>query len=191
MTPGRERLIVVLALLATGGTTVLAATQTFASLRVPGIAAPVVVRGQQVAPALAPLGLVVLAVAGALTIASTAVRVVLGAVLLLAGAGVVALALPSVLDPGAGAGGAIATATGLAGVVVAAGSAGTPWPVVAVIAGVAAAALGGVIVARARRWSTGGRRFSRTPAPAPRAAPADPIAEWDALTRGADPTDPD
>jgi hypothetical protein len=65
---------------------------------------------------------------------------------------------------------------------------GTLWPVVAVVAGVLAAVLGVVVLVRGLRWSTGGRRY-RADAPVSRST--DPISEWDALTRGADPTTPE
>lgn len=187
MTPARERLLVVVGAVAAGAGAVLASTQPFATARLVGAAPPVVVSGAQAAPALAPLGIVALALALALTIAGRAARLVLGAVLALLGAGIVVLALPNVLDPAAGTHGAISAATGVTevGRLVAARS-GTGWPVVGVVSGALAALLGLVVLARGRRWTTGGRRF-RSDVPA--AAATDPIAEWDALSRGTDPTE--
>lgn len=188
MTPARERLLVVLGALAAGALAVLASTQPFATAVVAGISKPVVVAGSAASPALAPLGIVALALGVALTIAGRVARVVLGALLVLLGAGMVAAALPSVLDDAAGTGAAITAVTGLldAGDLVTARS-GTAWPEAGTAAGVLAALLGLVVLVRGRRWSTGGRRFRADAAAAARST--DPIAEWDALSRGADPTD--
>jgi hypothetical protein len=187
VTPARERSLVVLGVLAAGALAVLASTQTFATAVVTGTRAPVVVDGQAAAPSLAPIGIVALALGLALTIAGRAARPVLGVLLVLLGAGVVAAAFPNVVDDAVGTRGAITAVTGVtdvAGLVVS--RSGTAWPVVAVAAGVLAVLLGLVVLVRSRRWATGGRRF-RAETPAVRRT--DPISEWDALSRGADPTD--
>ncbi len=192
MTPARERFIVVLGAVTAGAGAVLASTQTFATASVAGVRAPVVVAGQQVAPALAPLGIVALALALALTIAGPIARLVLGAVLVLLGAGIVVSTFPSLLDPAAGTLGAIRAASGVTdiGPLVGARS-GTGWPALGVIAGTVAALLGAVVLIRGRRWTTGGRRF-RAEAPtriSTNPIGTNPIEEWDALTKGTDPTD--
>ncbi len=186
MTPARERMTVVLGVLVAGAGTVLASTQTFASAVVTGVKYPVVVAGSAAAPSLAPLGIVALALGIALTIAGPIARLVLAAVLVLLGVGIVAAALPSVLNDATGTTSAIVTATGVSevGPFVTSRS-GTLWPVLAVVTGVLAAVLGVVVLLRSRAWTTGGRRF-RADAPAVRST--DPISEWDALSRGADPT---
>ncbi|MGN6743715.1 MAG: Trp biosynthesis-associated membrane protein, partial [Amnibacterium sp.] len=97
----RERLVAVLVVLALGGAIVLASTQVFATVLPPAEKA-VPVTGQQVAPTLAPLGIVLLALAAALTIAGRVAPHVLGGVLQQLGAVVVLHAHPSVLDPHAG-----------------------------------------------------------------------------------------
>jgi hypothetical protein len=185
--PARERLLVVLGALAAGALAVLASTQPFATAVVSGVQKPVIVAGQAAAPALAPLGIVALALGVALTIAGPVARLVLGAVLVLLGVGIVAAALPSVLDDATGTAAAVTAVTGVADArsLVTARS-GTVWPEVGTAAGVLAALLGLVVLVRGRRWSTGGRRFR---ADAAAARSTDPIAEWDALSRGADPTD--
>lgn len=186
MTPARERSVVVLGVLAAGAGVVLAATQTFATARLVGTPLPVVVSGSQVAPALAPLGIVALALGIALTIAGRVARIVLGAVLVLLGTGVVAAAVPSVLSDAAGTRGAITAVTGVtdtAALVLSRSE--TLWPLVAVLAGAVALILGLLVLIRGHRWSTGGRRFRADTADAYR---TDPISEWDALTRGSDPT---
>lgn len=186
MTPARERSVVVLGVLAAGAGVVLAATQTFATARLVGTPLPVIVSGSQVAPALAPLGIVALALGIALTIAGRVARIVLGAVLVLLGTGVVAAAVPSVLSDAAGTRGAITAVTGVTDTAALVLSrSGTLWPLVAVLAGAVALILGLLVLIRGHRWSTGGRRFRADTADAYR---TDPISEWDALTRGSDPT---
>jgi uncharacterized membrane protein (TIGR02234 family) len=180
----RERLVLVLVLLALGGVVVLCSTQVFSTVT-PVDARPVRVPGQGVAPALAPLGIVLLAAAAALTIAGRVARIVLGLVLVLLGAIVVLLTLPSALDPSAGTRGAVSTATGVVGRV-AAVAVGTPWPVIAATAGVLAALAGTVVLVRSPGWTSGGGRYRQARAAEGRRS--DPVDEWDALTAGTDPT---
>lgn len=189
MTPARERLAVVLGVLLAGALAVLSSTQTFATATVTGVREPVVVAGSAAAPALAPLGIVALALGIALTIAGRGARIVLGVVLVLLGAGIVACALPNVLDDATGTHAAIVTATGVSDVdPFVLSRTGTAWPLLGVVAGALAALLGLGVVVRGRRWSTGGRRF-RADAPVTRST--DPISEWDALSKGGDPTEAD
>jgi hypothetical protein len=189
VTPARERLTVVLGALVAGAGTVLASTQTFATAVVTGVRAPIVVAGSAAAPAMAPLGIVALALGIALTIAGPLARLVLAVVLVLLGVGIVATALPNVLSDAAGTTSAIVTATGVSevGPFVTARS-GTSWPLLAVVAGALAAVLGVVVLVRSRTWTTGGRRFR---ADLPTTRSTDPISEWDALSKGADPTTPE
>jgi hypothetical protein len=184
----RERLVVVAALVVLGAGVVLASTRTFATVRLENVGTPLVVAGSGAVPALAPVGIVLLALAIALTIAGRVARIVLGAVLVLLGLAVVALALPSALDPSAGTRGREISALGVTdvqGSVIAV--VGTLWPAFAVVLGALAALLGVVVVVRAPRWPVGGRRYRSDAAPAQ--VSTDPVDEWDALTRGADPTD--
>jgi hypothetical protein len=180
----RERLVLVLVVLALGGSIVLCSTQVFATVT-PVDAQPVPVTGQGVAPGLAPLGIVLLALAASLTIAGRAARIVLGLVLVLLGALVVLLTLPNALDPAVGTRGAVSTATGVLGHV--SGLAvGTPWPWAAAAAGVLAALAGAVVLVRSPGWSSGGGRYRQ--AGEAEARRTDPVDEWDALTSGEDPT---
>lgn len=187
MTPARERLLVVLVLLLLGGTAVLASTQAFATIVLDGRQQPLVVPGSQAAPALAPIGIAQLALAGALSIAGPVARRVLGVLLLVLGAATIALLLPVLADPASGTAGAVGAATGVTDSGAVRSLSGSAWPAVAVVAGVLGALLGLVVLVRAARWSTGGRRF-RQQGEAP-VRSTDPVSEWDALTRGGDPTD--
>lgn len=188
MSAARERPVAVLVLLALGGLSVLVSTRTFAVVEVVGLARPLSLAGSQVAPALAPIGLAELALAGALSIAGPVARRVLGAVLVVLGAGAVALLVPPILDPVPGAAAATSGVTRVADGSALIGSvAGTAWPAVGAVAGLLGAVAGVLVLLRSGRWSTGGRRYRQQRAVPDRST--DPIAEWDALTRGGDPTD--
>jgi hypothetical protein len=185
--PSRERLVLVLVVLALGGVVVLCSTQVFSTVT-PVDATPVPVTGQGVAPALAPLGIVLVALAGALTIAGRVARVLLGVVLVLLGAVVVLLTLPNALDPAAGTRGAVSTATGVAGRV-AEVAVGTAWPLAAAVAGVLASLAGAAVLVLSPGWPSGGGRYRQAGGSGGRRS--DPVDEWDALTSGDDPTGPE
>ncbi|GAB4068064.1 Trp biosynthesis-associated membrane protein [Angustibacter speluncae] len=144
----------------------------------------VMASGSAVAPAAGALGLVVLAAAGLLLLARPVVRVVAGALVVLAGLAAAVVAAGVLLDPTAAVLPSVAEASGLTpGSVTADDVASvrlTGWPVVAVVAAVLAALVGVVVLAAGRRWGTA-RRFERDPAP----TRGD---DWDALSRGDDPT---
>jgi uncharacterized membrane protein (TIGR02234 family) len=184
----RERLLAVLVLAALGAAAVLASTQPWVEAAVRG-SHPVTVPGSAAAPALAPLALVLLALAATLAIAGRVARLVLALVAVLGGVAIVALALPALTDPAAAAAGSVTAATGIAGnaSVRAAIShaASTGWPVLALIAGLLTVVAGLLVALRSPRWPTGGRRFRPS---AVRAETTDPVEEWDALTAGDDPT---
>lgn len=185
----REPLLAVLALAVLGAVTILASTQTWITAAVSG-SRPVVVAGSAAAPALAPLALALLALAAVLGIAGRAARIVLAIVAVLCGAGIVAVALPAITDAVGAAAGRVTAATGIAGAAsvraTVTGTSTTPWPVVALVAGTLTFLAGPAIAVRSPRWPVGGRRF-RAAAPAP-VATTDPVEEWDALTKGDDPT---
>jgi Tryptophan-associated transmembrane protein (Trp_oprn_chp) len=185
----RERMLAVLALLAIGGLAVLCSTQTWATLRL-HTGDPISVAGQSASPALTSIGIVLLALAGALAIAGAIVRIVLGVVAALLGAAIVAISLPTALDPTVGGNASVTKQTGVAGSVgirqLIASASGTAWPVIAVVAGAAGIAVGVALVLRAGRWPSAGRRYRSGPRVVP--VTGDPIDTWDSLTAGADPT---
>jgi hypothetical protein len=78
-----------------------------------------------------------------------------------------------------------ATGVGGRGALAGASATGTAWPVVAAVAGLLAALLGAVVLVRSPGWPAGGRRYQAAPSAH---ASTDPVDEWDALTRGTDPT---
>ncbi|GIF11967.1 Trp biosynthesis-associated membrane protein [Actinoplanes teichomyceticus] len=181
----RTHLAAILACLAGSGLTLYAVTRTW-SLAVEhrtGLSDLSTARtGADQQPWLVGLAVVALAGTGALLATRGVARRLLGGLLALAGAGVVAGAIlaRSGLDAGsAGAGAAL-------------------WPAACVLGGVAIAA-GGMLAARhGHRWAAMSARYERAPAARPASAPAarpasavepaDNRAAWDALDRGDDPT---
>jgi Tryptophan-associated transmembrane protein (Trp_oprn_chp) len=135
----------------------------------PAPLAPTVERhtGTSLAPWLPAVALVSLAGAGALVATRGAVRVIVGLMLVVSGAGVVA------------------------GAIVAVGEhCGLLWPVVTGLAGIGVTVVGILAVRRGRGWPAMGTRYER-PGPAPdrpQAAPRSQAELWDALDRGEDPT---
>ncbi|WP_454301892.1 Trp biosynthesis-associated membrane protein [Salana multivorans] len=155
----------------------------------------VAVTGSQVAPGAMPLLLVVAAGLVARAMTRGVVRRVIGWLGVLAWVGLVATLVAAALDP---VGPLLAEAAEATGVGQLAGSpARGPWPWLAV-AGAAIGCVGGVAVALARGESTRGSRYERAGtraetgvASAGSGAPGRPdqVEDWDALTRGDDPSE--
>lgn len=154
----------------------------------------VTARGADAAPALNALALAGIALAGALSLAPRILRYVLGALQTLLGAGIVAATVPALADPVLGAEKGISALTGVAGTesvrALVASTALSFWPAVAIVGGVLAALSGIVVLVTARRWPDAGRRYANPQAAPTQTAVATASAadEWDALTRGTDPT---
>jgi hypothetical protein len=172
----RSHLAAILGCLAGAGLTLYAVTRTW-SLTVEhrtGLSDLTTSRtGADEQPWLIGLAVVALAGTGALLATKGLARRVLGGLLTLTGAGIVA--------------GAILARAGLDG-----GSA--LWPVASVLGGLAIVA-GGLLAARhGHRWAAMSARYERAPARAvvrresSELEPADNRAAWDALDRGDDPT---
>lgn len=142
------------------------------------------VRGSDLVPGVRALGLV--ALAGVVAIPATRQwgRIVVGLVLAVVGAGVVAAVYGVVGD-------LLSAAQGSAVVRDAGGTAGestrrTLWPYACGLGGLTITAAGLFVAARGRRWAALGRRYE---APAARAVlPAGERDLWEALDRGDDPT---
>jgi Tryptophan-associated transmembrane protein (Trp_oprn_chp) len=181
----RSYFLTLLACLAGAGLSVWSATRTWSLLveTRPGLSDLRTARtGADVEPWLIGLALVALAGTGALLATHGWVRRVLGGLLALAGAGIVA--------------GSIAGRAGLD-----VGRASGAWPILCAVGGAIVVA-GGVTAARlGHRWPGMSSRYERRPAPAretkpggPSSAaatslePADHRAAWEALDRGDDPT---
>lgn len=191
----RTKSLALLLVLATSAATFLGWSQDWSTLRIGGQAPALVpVAGSVAAPALSALALSSLALAGALAIAGRALRVVLGILQVLIGATVAVTALAAVSGPVQAGEGAVTTVTGVAGSAPVAdlvvGWTTTPWGPVTLVAGIASALTGVLVAITGPRWPTGRSRYdAAADAPAHRIVPTeDPVAAWDSLSGGADPT---
>jgi hypothetical protein len=124
--------------------------------------------GAAIAPWLPALGVVALAGAGALFATRAAARLVVGAVLILAGAGEVVAALATIGD----------------GVALA-------WPLLCALGGLLVLGAGVVTVRVGRSWPGMSARYERPSAPAAPRKKTSQAELWDALDRGEDPTEDD
>ncbi len=193
---------VVLGLLVLGLLVVAVATRPWVSAVAPSPGAgtqAVVGTGSAITPTGA-LGLVVMATAGAMLLARRVVVTVLAVVALLAAGGALWSALRVVVDPVSAALPVVARSAGLTEASVPAAEVvaqATAWAVTGLVLAALAVLLAGAALLQGRHWETSGRyeRDERAAAEAPAADPAgtpqrpDGVADdWDALTRGEDPT---
>ncbi|QEO10105.1 Trp biosynthesis-associated membrane protein [Protaetiibacter larvae] len=157
-----------------------------------GEGAPLVVRGDVAAGALAPLALTTLALVAALAISGRVFRVILGVLEAFVGVSVVIVAAVALGDPAGASASAVTSATAVTGhdsvraLIESVDS--SAWPVVAVVLGAILAVTGALCAVTGPRWPVSGRRYSRTRTAPVEGAEPDPIAEWDALSEGDDPT---
>ncbi|MDJ0322791.1 Trp biosynthesis-associated membrane protein [Cryobacterium sp. PH31-AA6] len=224
MTGRRLKLAVILLVLAASALALLAWTQAWISadvLQSGTTPKSLEVSGSTAAPGLTALALAGIALAGALSIAGPVIRVVLGLLEILLGFSVALSSALALGDPAGASAALVTAATGISGResvtdgVVATVS--TPWPYLALLAGVAMAAAGVLILLTARRWPGNGSRYqavrfesadsAATPigtsgepsvdpssdavdtSGEPSADPSsDAVDTWDGLTRGEDPT---
>ena len=153
-----------------------------------------VVGGDVAAGGLAPLALTALALIAALAIAGPVFRIVLGVLEALVGACVVAVTLVSLTDPVAASASAVTASTGITGresvAALVESVAVSAWPIVALVLGAALTLVGAFVAVTAPRWPASGRKYSRTRTAPVDGSDTDPIAEWDALSDGDDPTAP-
>lgn len=198
--PALKRLTI-LGLLVFPGTMLVSATQPWVSYRLIPTAAAVdttSVSGSDGAPALLPIAIALLAIGVSLGIVGRLLRVGLGAVTVALGLWV-AVAASGVLFGGQHAwtrfgASVLYEATGFAESEHAAliqESALTIWPAVALVCGVLVVCLGAIILVLGWRWNVGGRKYeTRAPDAGSGEAPADgdAISDWDALSRGHDPS---
>ena len=185
---------VVLALLAVGGLTFLAATRTWgrATVRTEGFPPDdVAVSGRDVDPSAAALALVVVAAALAVLAASVRVRRVVGVLVVVVA--VVGAVVALAADPSGDAfEQAVQESPAYAGTNFPDAVDVTAWPLVTVAGFGLAAALGVVVTALAGRWPTMGRRYDAPAAHGPERTSVDddasPADIWKALDEGNDPT---
>jgi uncharacterized membrane protein (TIGR02234 family) len=145
------------------------------------------VQGSKAATTVTALALVALAGGLAASIAGKIARWIITAIIVLAGAGIIAAAATVLADPLAAAQGSIAAATGVSG-----GGADvsvSAFPVLAVVAGCLLAACGLLVVPAGRYWKSRTKYDAAAAGPAgQQTGPVDEIDSWDRLSRGDDPT---
>lgn len=150
------------------------------------------IAGDVAAPALTALALSGLALAGALAIAGTVFRVILGLIQVSIGALVITSAVLALADPVAASAREITQATGVSGdesiAALVSAAVASPWPAVTVVLGILLALLGLATALTTRYWPVSSRKYQ-----AVRLEETDgsPVADWDALSDGRDPTGPD
>jgi hypothetical protein len=142
----------------------------------------------------AALAIVAAAAAVVLLIGGPLVARLAGILAALAGAGIVASVVAVLADPRGAAAAAVPATTGRTGPLPAAASPSV-WVWLAMAGGLLAVAGGLLAAVRSGRWPVPGRRFETGTGHPPGNRPArtadageDPVAAWDALSRGEDPT---
>jgi len=163
MSAKRLKLASILTAVALSALVLLSWTQEWFSIRL-GSGETLSIAGDVAAPALTALALSGLALAGALAIAGPVFRVILGLIQISIGALVITSAVLALVDPIAA------------------------WPAITIVLGVLVAVLGLTIALFTKYWPTSSRKYQ-----AVRLEQSDgsPIADWDALSDGRDPTGPD
>jgi Tryptophan-associated transmembrane protein (Trp_oprn_chp) len=197
----RARLLAVLTTLAVGGLGVISSTQTWlVAVLDDGAQHELAVTGAAAVPVLTPLSLAVLALGAALSIVGTVLRFAFGGLtVLIAGllgflSGQIAFTVPA-----SAVASTVTAATGITGTDAVASLVAsvrtTPWPAITFGLSIVLLVAGVFILATARSWSRGGRRFesdAAAPADADAAGAAsgtvDALDSWDDLSRGTDPT---
>ena len=183
MNPRRLRLGIVVAGLLSAAVLLGAWTQPWFVI---GLDTPLPVSGQSAAPALSGIALAAFALLGALMIARSVLRRILGVVLL--GLGVLSSVIITPLVVSAEAASrasasTIAAATGLSGSEALASLDRTGWPVVGLAAAVLMTAVGLAVVITAARWPASTTKYDTGAA-----KPDTTAGTWDALSEGDDPT---
>lgn len=147
------------------------------------------VPGGQAAPVVPATALVLAAAGVALLLAGRAGRWVVAAVVLAGGVALAVAAGAVLADPASRAVDAVATQTGVGRLTSPARL--TAWPGVTVAVGVLAVVVAVLLARSSARWSAPSRRHEVAPSSsAPVASPApDERSDWDALTRGSDPSE--
>lgn len=190
-TARRELRLAVLLSLAGSGLVLLAASRTWLAYELPE-APPLPssterLTGALLVPGARPLALVALAGVAALFAARRGGRVLVGALVLLAGVGIVALDVRLLLDRR----GTVQRAELRRQVALHVPQAPQlgPWPWLCLLGGLLVAAAGGLVAVRGRSWASLSAAYD---APVPRREAAAPAVTdkgvWDALDRGEDPT---
>lgn len=191
----RARLIGVVGFLIAGATGLISSTQTWLLVSLTdGATEPLAIAGASAVVLLAPLSLTALALGAALSIVGRILRPVFGVIGAALGIALAVLTAPIAFDaPVSAVASEVAAVTGIRGdsaiAELVAGITVTPWPAVTLVAAVLMAAAGIWVLATARRWPEGGKRYQSERVGRRRSGePLDAIDSWDDLSRGGDPT---
>ncbi|WP_426725390.1 Trp biosynthesis-associated membrane protein [Curtobacterium flaccumfaciens] len=200
----RSRPIVVVAGLLVAGVIMLAWTQTWFTVRLhagAAVTSTVAADGAAVVPQYTALAIASLALFLAMTIAGRVLRIVLAAVEILLGLGVVVSGITALGDPIAAARGAVGEVAGVSDLGAVRGVVSSvsvsAWPAVGIAGGVLAVLLGVVVIVVQRAWPGPSRKYAAATAGAAAAARAaapvqrDAVVDWDDLSAGVDPTTAD
>lgn len=200
----RSRPLVVVAGLAVAGLIMLAWTQTWFTVHLQtgsAVRSTVDADGAAAVPQYTALAIASLALFLAMTIAGPVVRVVLACIEVLLGLGVVVTGVVALRDPVAASKGAVGEVAGVSdldSVRRAVSSVDvSAWPVVGIVGGVLAVLLGIVALVVQRAWPGPSRKYGAATAGAQAQARAtapvqrDAVVDWDDLSAGVDPTDPE
>lgn len=188
--PRRLKSTLLLASVALSAVILLSWTQQWFLISLQG-AVVVSVGGDLAAQGLSALALAGLVLVGALSIAGRVFRLILGVLQAFIGVTVILSASLALADPIAASATAISEITGVAGaasvteLVTHIGQSAWGW--VALIAGCALVANGIAIVASSHRWPTSSKKYQTTTT-SPASGETSSVDDWDALTKGNDPT---
>lgn len=141
--------------------------------------------GDQVVGLLRPISLVALAAVAALAATRGLGRVLVGALVILAGVGSVTASLIGLAE---GTDEALRANPATGSAATGAQASFTGWWVLAVLAGVLLIAGGSLVAIRGRRWSAMSSRYEAPAARADKPPTRREVAVWEALDRGEDPT---
>ncbi|MFD6699132.1 MULTISPECIES: Trp biosynthesis-associated membrane protein [unclassified Microbacterium] len=180
-----------LLILLAGGIGILSSTQTWLTVTRADGGEALDVAGNAALPVVAPLSLTALALCAAIALVGPVLRRVFAAIAVAVGALMLVLTTRILFQhPLDAVSPALTKATGLAGntalAAIVDGIAVTAWPWAALVGWILLVLGGGLALATAGRWRSGGRRY-RT-APTPHDGPVDAVESWDDLSRGTDPT---
>ncbi|WP_051274337.1 Trp biosynthesis-associated membrane protein [Cellulomonas sp. URHD0024] len=146
----------------------------------------IAVHGTDVAPGILAAAVAMLAAAAAISLVGRVGRWVVALVVAGCGVLVVATTASALSDPAAAVAPVVAAHTGvghLSGPV-----ATSAWPTVSLVVGAVDVLAAAWLLVASRQWSGPTRRYQATPDPAAPAGAADERADWDALSRGDDPS---
>lgn len=196
----RTKLPLLAGIVVAGSLALFGGAQTWVTFLLQGAESIEEVPGHGINAALSPVAIAIVVSALALTIAGPIVRRVLGILIALLGGGVIAIASGAAVAPIVSVSTRVTELTGLAQ-----GSAESElvwvqvsaWTWVTVGAGVLAALLGIAVTLVSGSWPVAGRKYAAAgdqddAAPATErgsAPPNDRISDWDALSKGEDPSD--